>query len=207
MLNLSLPTDLPTIGDRIRWAIEHDEAVRTQAKLAELLGGVSRSAVNQLVQNTRKPGKGQVRKLSKVLNVPESWIMYGVVPKDGDGGGGSLEQAWAAELRRISELQEPESRKVLYRDSLAAVVRSAWAHAAEVAAEARARAVEQAEAAAARRAEAVSSAAVIADADDLLEAAGDADPRAPGAGGGKSKGRAGQRGAAPTGVDDAQDST
>lgn len=59
-----------------------------------------------------------------------------------------LEEVWVEEIRRIAALEEPESRKMLYRDSLASLMSRAWGiaaerarDAAERAAEARARAV------------------------------------------------------------------
>lgn len=68
-----------------------------------------------------------------------------------------LEDVWVEEIRRIAKLDEPESRKMLYRDSLGSLMARAWGIAAERAAEARARAVESGDAAADRRASHLSS--------------------------------------------------
>lgn len=167
MTRSDLPRDLDTFDVRLKWAIEHAEGVGTQAELARKME-VSTAYIAELAGRESPPGKKALRRLSEALGVPEVWLHYGGVI-DGEAattsapptlqGCSELEEVWIEEIRRIAALDEPESRKMLYRDSLASLMSRAWGIAAERAAEARARAVERGDAAANRRASAVSSAA------------------------------------------------
>lgn len=81
--------------------------------------------------------------------------MTSATPRQAETGCSDFEQEWVAELRRIAALDEPEWRKMLYRDSLnSTIARVAWA-AGERAAEARARAVTSGDDEAAARRESI----------------------------------------------------
>lgn len=97
-----------TIGDRLRWLIEHRKY--RQVELAEKIG-ITQSAISNLVtDSSRKPSAPTLLKLASALDASPDWIITG----EGDPFGStqaprSDEQRLLAIYRSLS----PKSQRVL----------------------------------------------------------------------------------------------
>lgn len=151
-------TTSPADVNEIRQLVS-DAAVSTSYRqVADDIGGVSHALLHGFVTKNETPSEKKWRRIRE-------WAEQRRGANGVNGNGrpptaqelSEVDAVWLAEVRRIAALDEPESKKMLYRDSLSALMGRAWGVAAERAAEARARAVERGEEAAARRAEVLSS--------------------------------------------------
>lgn len=77
----------PTVGARIRWAIEERLGL-TQAEAARRLGIKSPQLSRWLNQPSRPPSEASLRRIEELTGVSAAWLRYGLGSPEGEAPGG-----------------------------------------------------------------------------------------------------------------------
>lgn len=98
-----LPTNLRSLGDRMRWAREHKQM--TQAEVAKA-AGTSRDVVAKAeLDRTAQPR--HIKEIARALDVPASWLLFG--------------QEWSEDIMRHMAMLHDADPEV--RDNLLYLIR------------------------------------------------------------------------------------